>query len=548
MRQLMDFRGRLFRGCLWLTLVAAATLLPGGCGKHETPVERGNRLQVLERGSHAEVTDLDPQTAVTITEIDLASTLFEGLVAEHPVDLHPVPGVAERWEVSPDNLSYTFQLRANARWSNGTPLTAADFVQSWRRILTPSLAAPNAGLLYVIQGAEAYHKGVVPDFAQVGVSAPSPHVLRVRLEHPTPYFLSLLSHPAFFPVPLSVVRQHGGEADRANRWTRPGTLVGNGPFQLETWRINDQIVVRKSDTYWDAATVRLNAIRFRPFESIDAEERAFRAGQLHLTYVLPFGRAAAYRGEQARFVRADPYLNTYFLRLNTAKPPLGDPRIRQALSLSIDRAALVAKVLRGGQQPATSLTPPGLPGYEPPALVRTDVAAARELLAEAGFPGGRGLPRLSLLFNTSENLRLIAEALQEMWRRELGIEVELINQERKVVLAERSLGNYQILIADWVADYLDPVTFLEPWRSDSGNNHTGWRNSEFDALLFASARNGNPESRAAELQKAEALLLRELPVVPLYYNPHLFLIQPSVQGWHPTLLDRHPYKHVWLEP
>jgi oligopeptide transport system substrate-binding protein len=530
-----------------VSFVAAAFLGLSGC-RRETAVNRGNREQILERGAHSDVADLDPQLAVNITEIDVASALFEGLVAEDPTDLHPVPGVAETWTVSPDGVTYTFHLRTDARWSDGRPMVASDFVESWRRMLTPSLAAENATLLYLLQGAEAYHKGSLTDFASVGATAPDPRTLRVVLEHPSAYFLNLLSHPAWFPVPLHVIEAHGSATAPGNRWTRPESFVGNGPFALRRWRPNQEIYVERSATYWDAAKVRLKAIRFHPIDSIDAEERAFRSGQLHVTYVLPFAKAAYYRREAPQYLRSDPYLNTYFLRLNTARSPLDDERVRRALSLAIDREALVQKVLRGGQIAATSLTPPGMPNYTAPAGVRTDLEAARRLLAASPYGASTTRPPLELLFNTSESLRLVAEALQQMWRRDLGIDVRLINQEYKVVLSERKAGHYQIVLGDWVGDYLDASTFLEPWRSDSSNNHTHWADGEFDTLLFAAARNPDAHARAAQLQQAEARLLEASPVIPLYWNPHTFLLQPSVRGWNPTLLDHHPYKHVWLEP
>jgi oligopeptide transport system substrate-binding protein len=526
---------------------ALCLLIATGCLKQGTDVERGNRDQVLHRGIGYEIGDLDPHVATNISEIDIVSALFEGLVTEDPVDLHPVPGVAERWDVSADQLTYTFYLRADARWSNGAPVTAEDFVASWRRILTPSLAAGNAGLLYVLQGAEAFAKGVVQDFAQVGVKAQDAHTLRVTLEHPTPYFLSLLTHTAWLPVPLSAIAASGPVYERGNPWTRPGHLVGNGAFTLRSWQPNQRIVVEKSATYWDAARVRLNAIHFHPIDSLDAEERAFRAGQLHLTYALPFGKVESYRRDAPQFLRTDPYLNSYFLRLNVTRPFLNEPRLRRALALAVDRVAIVDKILRGGQLPAYAFTPPGTAGYTPEARLPTDFAGARRLLAEAGYPDGRGLPVFELLFNNSENHRLIAEALQEMWRRELGVQVRLVSQEFKAVLAERRAGEYQILFSDWVGDYLDPSTFLDVWRTDSGNNHTGWASPAYDSLLRAAALTNDPAARNLLFQKAEALLLEAAPIVPLYYNTHIFLLQPAVKGWHPTLLDHHPYKYVWLE-
>jgi oligopeptide transport system substrate-binding protein len=533
----------LFCRLLVAFLVAAAA----GCLKRETAVERGNRDQVLHRGMGADPADLDPHVATNIAEIDLASALFEGLVTEEPVDLQPVPGVASRWELSPDQLTYTFYLRPNARWSDGRPVTAHDFIASWRRVLTPSLASENAGMLYVLRGAEAFHKGVAKDFAQVGVSAPDAQTLRVTLEHPTAYFLSLLTHPTWLPVPLETIAASGNAYARGTAWTRPGKHVGNGAFKLKDWQPNHRIILEKSPTYWDAATVRLAAIHFYPIESLDAEERAFRSGQLHLTYGLPFGKVDAYRASSSPLLRTDPYLNTYFFRLNVRSAPLSNEKIRRALALAVDRQAIVEKLLRGGQTSATAVTPAGLPDYTPPAGSPLDLTAARALLTEAGFPGGKGLPPLELLHNTSGNNRLIAEAVQEMWKRDLGIEVQLVNQEYKVVLAERRSGRYQILLGDWVGDYLDATTFLDLWRSDSGNNHTGWASTEYDALLFAAARAADPAARAAQLQQAEAVMLHAAPVIPIYYNTHAFLAQPSVKGWHPTLLDHHPYKHVWLE-
>ncbi len=534
----------------WWRLAAVIVLLLGaaGCRNRETAVERGNRDQVLHRGIGGEVGDLDPHLATNIAEVDLASALFEGLVAEDPTDLHPVPGVAERWEVSADGLGYTFHLRPDARWSDGQPVTAADFVASWRRVLTPTLAAENAGMLYVLQGAEAFHRQATKDFSQVGVSAPDARTLRVILDHPTPHFLSLLSHPIWLPVPLAAITAHGSAFSRGNPWTRPGRLVGNGPFNLKTWEPNKVIVVEKSPTYWEASRVRLNAIHFYPTESVDTEERSFRTGQLHLTYVLPFGKVDTYRRTAPQFLRTDPYLNTYFVRINVRQSPLNNEPVRRALGLAIDRATLVQNIMRGGQQAAATITPAGMPGYTPPPGMTGNMESARAALAAAGYPGGKGFPPLELLHNTSENHRLLGEVLQEMWRRELGIEVRLVNQEFKVLLSERRAGKYQLLLSDWVGDYLDASTFLDLWRSDSGNNHTGWAHPEYDSLLFSAARNANPRQRAAQLQQAEALMLSAAPILPLYYNTHVFLVQPSVKGWHPTLLDHHPYKHVWLEP
>ena len=525
----------------------AGLLLLAGCRRRESPVARGDRDQVLHRSLGYEVADLDPQLAAGIAEQGVASARVEGLVTEDPHDLHPVPGVAERWDVTPDGIAYTFHLRADARWSDGRPVTAQDFADSIRRILTPSLAADNASLLYVLQGAEAYNRGVAADFSQVGVAVAGPRTLRLTLEHPTPYFLSLLTHAAWLPVPLATIAKYGPTDQRGNRWTEPGHLVGNGAFALKSWRPDQELVVEKSPTYWDAGHVRLNAIHFYPLDSVEAEERAFRAGQLHITDALPVGKLDAYRRDAPQFLRLDPYLGTYFYRLNVNRPFLSDPRIRRALALAVDRGAIVGRILRGGQTPAGAFTPPGLDGYEPPAGYGTDFAAARRLLAEAGHPGGSGLPAFRLVYNNSENHRLIAEALQETWRKELGVEVQLSSQEEKTMLAARRLGDYDLMRSSWIADYADPSSFLQVWASDSGNNYTGWSTPDYDSLLFAAARTADPAARNALWGKAESLLLAGAPIIPIYYYTHVFLIQPSVHGWYPTLLDHHPYKDVWLE-
>lgn len=540
-------RGAARRSFLIVAAAGLTALLLPGCAKRESRVQAGNRDQVLHRSLGYEVVELDPQIVTGTAEAHVMGALFEGLVTEDPVDLHPVPGVAERWDISPDGLVYTFHLRADAKWSNGEPVTASDFVESYRRMLTASLAADYANLLYILQGAEAYHKGAQKDFSQVGVTALDPRTLRLTLDHALPHFLAMLTQMSWMPVPVATIAKHGDAYRRGNSWTRPGRIVTNGAFTLKDWKTNEVIVVTKSPNYWDAKKVRLNEVRFYPIDSVDVEERAFRAGQLHVTDFVPVGKVASYRRDSANLIRLDPYLGTYFYRLNINRPPLGDARIRRALAMAVDRQAIVDKVLHGGQAPAHFLTPPNTNGYTPTARIPTDFAAARELLKSAGYEGGRGLPPIELLYNTSENHRIIAEAIQEMWRRELGAQVTLINQELKVTQASRRSGQFQILRGDWIGDYIDPATFLEVFRSDSGNNYTGWSNPDYDAALFTAARTADPAARNALFQKAEAILLNDAPIIPIYHYTHIFLLQPSVKGWHPTLLDHHPLKYVWLE-
>jgi oligopeptide transport system substrate-binding protein len=531
-------------GALVALLSACAAL--AGCSR-ETNVSSGDRSQVLHRGYAPELADLDPHMATQTSYYTVLSALLEGLTSEDPSDLHPVPGVAERWEVSPDGLSYTFYLRQDARWSNGDPVTAQDFIGSWRRMLTPSLGATNASQLFLIQGAEAFNKGL-SDFSSVGLHARDARTLTVALEHPAPWFLSLLSSPSWLPVPLATVAKYGGIGQRGNPWAMPSRWVGNGPFDLGSWRQGQEIVVTRSPTYWDTGRVALREIHFHAFDSIDAEERAFRAGQLHLTETVPPDKIDSYRRESPGLLRVDPLLGTYFLRVNTRRPGLSDARVRLALAYAVDREAIAGKVLRGGQKAAFSLTPPGLGGYTPDPVQERNIDEARRLLAEAGHPGGVGLPALSLLYNTSETHKVIAEALQEMWRRDLGVQVTLVNQDLKSTEEARITGNYDLLRSAEIADYADPSAFLEIMRGDSGNNFTGWANADYDNLLFTAARTTDAAARNALYGKAERLLLTEAPIITIYHYAHVFLIRPSVRGWYPNVLDHHPYKFVSLSP
>ena len=523
-------------------------LLGAACSRRETAVQQGNRAQILHRAIEYDPAELDPQVVSGLAENKVIAALFDPLVGIDATSLQPVPALAERWEIAPDGLTYTFHLRAKANWSNGERITAEDCIASWQRAMTPSLAADYGSLFHVIRGAESFTKGATPDFSGVGLAASDAGTLVVTLVQPTPHFLQLLSLPVFRPVPVRSIAAHGDLFRRGSRWTRPENIVTSGPFTLKEWSPNRRIVVEKSPRYWDASAVRLQAIHFHPVDNEETEEREFRAGQLHVTEHVPVSKVATYRREQPGVLRIDPYLDTFFFRFNVRRPPLNDPRVRRALSLAIDRATLTGKLLTGGQQPTAALVPTGLPGYTPPARPLSDLAEARRLLAEAGFAGGRGLPPIEILHNSAPARRLICEAVQEMWRRDLGLEVRLSNQEPKVLFAARRSGDYQIVLSDWMGDYLDATTFLDLWRSQSQNNHTGWSDAGYDSLLDDAGRTTDAATRAATLQKAESLMLDAAPIAPLYYHTHAYLLQPSVKGWRPTALDQIDYKQVWLEP
>ncbi|HVR35044.1 MAG TPA: peptide ABC transporter substrate-binding protein, partial [Methylomirabilota bacterium] len=349
-------------------------------------------------------------------------------------------------------------------------------------------------------------------------------------------------------VHLPTVEKHGTLDGRDNPWTRAGNFVGNGPFTLKEWKLNQIISVEKSSTYWDADTVRLKEIHFYPIENTDAEERAFRSGQLHVSYVVPLPKIEYYQREQPELLRIDPYLGSYFYRINVTKPPLDNPKVRRALAMAVDRRSIAENVTKAGQRPAHAMTYPGIGGYTPEASIPTDFDQARKLLAEAGYPEGRGFPPIEILFNTQESHKTIAEAIQQMWRKELNINATLVNQEWKVYLDTQKQLNYQICRAGWIGDYPDPKTFLDMWVTGGGNNDTGWSNAEYDRLIAEADRTADDAQRLEIYQRAEAILLEETPVIPIYYYTRVYLKHPAVQGWHPTLLDHHPYKHVYLEP
>ena len=529
--------------------LVAALLLVASCGfNYESNVESGTRQGILHVGNGDEPRELDPHVVTGRIEHDLCMALLEGLLGQDPEDLSAVPGVARDWEVSEDGKTYRFHLRADAKWSNGDPLTAADFVYSWRRALMPALGNNYAYMLYYIRNAQRFHQGEITDFTEVGVRAADDLTLVVELENPTPFFLQLLAHMSYFPVHGPTIEAFGAIDERGTKWTRPGNHVGNGPFKLKEWVLNRSIVVEKNEHYWDAGTVKLQGIVFYPVQNATTEERMFRAGQLHLTNNVPVDKIARYREQRPEALQIAPYLSTYYYLFNTLAPPLDRQKVRQALTMAIDRQQIVEKITKAGELPAFNYTPPDTNGYTARARVEYDVARARALLAEAGYPGGAGFPAIELMYNTSEGHRRIAIAIQQMWKTSLNIDVALFNQDWKVYLDKRDEKDYQVARAGWIGDYLDPNTFLDMYTTDSGNNDTGWSNNRYDELIAQAGTISDQEHRYARLQEAEAILMAELPIMPIYTYVSKSLVSPDVRGWYPNILDIHPFKYISLVP
>ena len=528
--------------------LVCTALLASSCGRRETPVQTGIRDQVLHLGNGSEPRDLDPHIVVSYNDFNIVVALFEGLTGIDEVTSQPIPAVAERWETSSDGLVWRFHLRDGARWSNGDPLTAQDFVFGIHRALSPGLASEYAYVLFPIRNAQAFNAGQLVDFSQVGVRAPDKRTLEITLAQPTPYLAAAATLPAWFPAHQASIEKLGRFDDRAVPWTRPEHMVCNGAFLLKEWSPGNRVVVDRNPGYWDARHVRLNRIVFYPIENASTQEAAFRSGQLHVTSDVPLSRIAFYRRNQPKILRIDPFLDTAFLRFNTGRKPFTDPRVRQALARAFDRAALVREVALGGQQPAHCLTPPGIPGYTPRAVIPDDFAVARRLLAEAGYPGGRGFPPVEIQFATLELNQRLLEAVQQMWRRELGIAVSLANKEQRVWLSDERLRNYDLSYAHWIGDYVDPSTYLELFTTDSGNNSTGWSSPEYDHLIAAASSALDSAKRSELYQQSEALLLNEAPIAPIFFGTRVFLCHPAVRNWRPALLGLHQYKDVYLEP
>ena len=536
--------------CPALVLALGAGLLSAGCGRPPAPAAGGAPApQILRMGNSAEPQDLDPQAVEGVPELNVVLALFDSLVEPDPHDLHPVPGQAESWTISPDGLTYTFHLRPNLRWSDGQPLTADDFVESYRRILTPSFGSVYSYLLHYAVGAKEYNDGTLTDFSQVGFKAPDPRTLVVTLKQPTPFLLKIIAcHYAWDAVPIKVIARFGPLGQKGNHWTRTGNLVASGPFLLKEWTPNKRIIVARNPNYWDAGRVKLDGIEFYPVDDQNVEERMFRTGQLDGTYDFLPDKLDTYRKDHPAELRIEPWLGIYYFYVNTTRPPFTDARIRRALALAIDRDALVRDVMRGGQVPAYAVSYPGDSGYTPRAHLAGGVPEAQRLLAEAGYPAGHGLPPIELLYNSNQAYnRSVVEAIQAMWRKNLGVEVSLVNQEWKVYLDSMHTGNYQIARSGWIADYPDPHVFLEIFETGNGNNYAHWSNPEYDRLLHEALRAPDEAARYEIYQKMDAILVQECPALPLFYYNKPYAMSPKVKGWWPTLLDEHPYKYVYLQ-
>ncbi len=526
--------------------VAALVLALGGCSSDSSgppsppPSAAGGATFAFAQGP--EPRSLDPAVVTDTYSGFIAANLFEGLLVWSPGADRLLPGMAAAHQVSSDGLTWTFQLRAGATWSNGDPVTAADFVIAWRRVLNPDTGSDYASLLFPIEGAEDLYDGRSRDATTLGVEALDSHTLLVELRSPTPYFDAIVAHHVAAPVNARALKRHG------KQWTRPGKIVVNGPFTLESWTPGEKLVLARNPYYHSAAAVKLARVEALVEDDPKRVLELYESGAIqwtgHAGGLLPQDRMAELITRPDAHLQAQ--LGTAWYNLNTSAPPLDDARVRRALSLALDRAELT-RVLGPDGVPTERFVPGGMPGYPAPEAPEADADAARRLLAEAGFPGGEGFPNLELAVDSRSVHEAVARTVAGIWKRELGIEVSVYTREFGAHSDAVEAGTYQIARGGWQGDYPDPSNFLELLVAGHSLNHTGWADVGYSALVEEAAAVEDSEVRLRMLSKAEAILLSERPILPLFHFGSVTLIKPHVRGFVDNALDVHLLRYLSYE-
>jgi len=501
-------------------------------------------VQVLRRGNGEEPQTLDPHRSEGTPASHVLRDLFEGLTTETP-DGSIIPGAAARWNISRDAKTYTFYLRRDAVWSNGDPITAADFVYSLRRSADPATASNTASMLLPIKHAGEVIAGELPPDA-LGVSMLDDFTLQIELKDPTPYFLGLLNHSSTYPVHRASVEEFG------DRFSRPGNLVSNGAFVLVEWNVRSSLVLERNPRYHDAASVLLDQVVYLPIEDLSSEVKHFRAGELDWTYEVPNNQFKWLQKNYPEALVVSPWLGSYFFGFNlTREPFMESPALRQALVLAIDRVVLTEKVTQYGEQPSFALVPPGIEDYQPAVpdyagwTQEERNAEAMRLYQQAGYSADRPL-KVEIRYNTSENHKKIALAVASMWKQVLGVTATLVNEEWKVFLQNREQKVVtEVFRAGWISDYNDPYSFLEMFRTGDGRNDYGYSNRSFDALLEEIARERIPARRGRLMVEAERLLLEDHPIIPVYTYVTKRLVDPHIRGWKDNVMDHHYSRYMY---
>ncbi len=511
--------------------ILASGLTSGGCVRQQPRAD-----VVIVNGADPE--SLDPAIITALEDYRVVPALFEGLTRIDPKTAVPIPGLAENWEVREEGTEYVFQLRPGLRWSTGEPLTADDVVFSWLRLLDPLTAADYAAQLFCVKNGEAFSTNGITDASKVGIHALDRNRVRVQLNHPVPYFLDLCASPTMAVVPRKVIETHG------DRWLQVRPLPSSGSHTLEVWRLNDKLRLRKNPLYWDAANTVNSTVEFLPVGSPSTALNLYERGVVDIIWDKDLVPSELLDDLKSRpDFHAFPYIGTYFVRFNTTHPPFNDPRVRQALALAVNKRRIVERIIRGGEPVAHQLVPTGVAKHQAPDGLIPDPDAGRKLLAEAGFPQGKGFPVFQYLFDSAAGggakvHAKIAVELQEMWRRELGIRMELRQLEKKVYLAAQNGLDYDLSRSSWLGDYNDPNTFLDLFLSNNGNNRTGWKNARYDGLIHRANLERDDLQRSELLREAESLLVRqEAVVIPLYfYLGFQFYDGNRIEGIHGNIL------------
>jgi oligopeptide transport system substrate-binding protein len=487
----------------------------------------------LNRALDGDPTTLDPHKTSTVTDGHVLRDLNEGLLI-HDMRGQVQPGVAERWERSADGRVYTFRLRADARWSNGDPVTAEDFVFSIRRVADPATAAQYASILYPILNVERVNRNQGARLEEIGARAVDPRTLEITLERPVPFFLELLTHQTALPVHPPSVRRHG------EAFIRAGNLVSNGAYTLVEQVPGSHVRLRKNPNYWDAANVRIEVVNHIPIREIAAGARRFIAGELHLTVDIPADQLRQLRQQLGDQVSVAPLLGTHYMTFNTTKAPFNDRRVRQALSMTIDREFIAEQIWQGTALPAYSFVPPGMNNYGEPAQPSWATASAidreeraKALLREAGFGPNNPL-RVQIRFNMTDNNRASMVAIADQWK-QIGVETTMISTDARTHFAYlRERGDYDVARAGWIGDYNDAQNFLFLLESTNQLNYSRWSNPQFDALMRRAAEEGDLARRATILKEAETILAEEVPYAAFLYFTNRNLVSPRLVGFHPN--------------
>lgn len=491
----------------------------------------------------SEPSTLDPAKSTALSESNVELALFEGLTR---LDEHeqPQPAAAKSWDISPDGTEYTFHLRDNLLWNDGTPLTAHDFEYAWKRVLDPQTASENAYMMYPLNNGEAFFKQEV-SADQVGVKALDDKTLYVKLKAPITYFLNLTAFHAYYPVPRHVVEKD------PEIWAANDKIVSNGPFVLTHWIHSNQLQFVKNDKYWDKDKVKLENMQWPISESQSTRVSMVESGQANITVEPPISEQE--RLTKEGLFKMSPYLGSYYYSFNTQKAPFDNPLVRKAFSMAVDREKLVNNVIKGGKEPAYAWVPPGLTNpitkqdfrREGGNLVEYNPQKARELLSEAGYPNGEGLPPITILYNTNEMHKAVAEVIQAMWKENLNVNVELLNQESKVYLDARNTGNFQVARASWIGDYADPMTFMDVYLDE--NNDGQYHNPLYNDLIRKAQNTNNQEIRMQAMHEAEKILMDDAVVLPIYYTTQPYIAQPYVKNYRWSILGTIDFKEAYIE-